>query len=117
MKIGLMSGREFKVYALWGILLFIISVVSVNIIGETNGVLLIILTISSLFTGYMAARALKNYKNIRFSSLYNGGIIPVYSAILITIFLYFVKGKFDFELPILQIIAGIIGGYFASKRS
>src|SRR5689334_18282249 len=104
--------QRLKVFLLWGVVLLIVQIVGKSLaLPNTNGNLVVIIftLLFTGFAGYMTAGALKNNTGDKRPSTIYGALPPIFAEILGWVVALLMGTSINFELPLLPMVAGIIG--------
>lgn len=113
------TGARLKAFLLWGVLLFVVQYVSsMFLAGSPSGTVIIIAItlLFSAFAGYMVANALKNNTGDKRSAAIYGAVVPIFATILGLLVAYLTSEELNFSLPLLPMLAGLVGGYLSQRR-
>lgn len=112
------TGARLKVFLLWGVLLFVFNYISINFFSPSMGVgvAAILSLLFAGFAGYMAAGALKNKTGDKWSSAGYGAVVPIFATLIGWIVALITSLPLDIQLPLLPMLAGLVGGYISQRR-
>src|SRR5258708_6589128 len=111
--------KRLQVFLIWGAVIFIFQLVGGMIFSpNTNGGLIMILLnlLISGFAGFMTAGALKNNTGDKKPSTIYGALPPIFALIISWVVGFFMNQPLSFHLPLLPMVAGLIGGYLSQRR-
>ncbi len=114
-------GRRAKYLFMWGAILFVAQtalvlggVMLAGVLGALIGAVLS-LPIAAL-AGYQTVKGLKPTNPGKIVIVF-GGMPPIVAAMLSTLLALVLSGLFGYQTPFLPIIAGLVGGYIAYKKT
>lgn len=113
------AGARIKAFLLWGVLLFVVQYGSGLLLTSTpNGIIIIIAVtlLFSVFAGYMTANSLKNNTGDKRSSAIYGAVVPIFATLIGWVVALVTGAPLHFSLPLLPMLAGLVGGYLSQRR-
>ena len=113
------AGVRIKAFLLWGVILFAVQYGSVLLLSSVPNGTLIVIAITllfSVFAGYMTANALKNNTGDKRSSAIYGAVVPLFAICVGWVVGLVTGAPLSFSIPLLPMLAGLIGGYISQRR-